>query len=46
VVLMVQSGDVTSYSKAWELNIHKVVERSVPTDIMRLALVSEVRGAR
>lgn len=46
VVLMVQTGDSSSYSRAWELKIHKVVDRSVPADIMRLALVSEVRGAR
>lgn len=43
VVLMVQRGDSSSYAKAWEMNIHKVVERSLPPDIMRLALVSEVR---
>ncbi len=46
VVLMVQVGDSASYARAWEMNIHKVVERTVPPDIMRLALVSEVRGAR
>lgn len=45
IVLMVQAGDSSSYAQAWEMNIHKVVERSVPPNIMRLALVSEVRGA-
>jgi len=46
VVLMVQRGDASSYNRAWEMNIHKVVERSLPADIVRLALLSEVREAR
>lgn len=46
VVLVIQPGDSSSYARAWEMNIHKVVERSLPADIVRLALLSEVRGAR
>lgn len=46
VVLMIQPGDASSYARAWAMNIHKVVERSLPEDIVRLALLSEVRGAR
>lgn len=45
VVLMVQPGDSHSFARAWEMNIHKVMERTVRPEIMRLALVSEVRGA-
>ncbi len=44
VVLMVQPGDCNSFARAWDLNIHKVVERSVRPEIMRLALVSEARA--
>lgn len=44
VVLMVKPGDSSSFARAWELNIHKVVERTVRPEIMRLALMSEVRG--
>ncbi len=43
VVLMVQPGDSSSFARAWDLNIHKVVERTVRPEIMRLALVSEAR---
>jgi len=45
VVLMVQPGDSRSFARAWEMNIHKVMERTVRPEIMRLALVSEVRDA-
>jgi len=45
VVLMVPPGDSHSFARAWEMNIHKVVERTVRPEIMRLALVSEVRAA-
>jgi hypothetical protein len=45
VVLMIQSGDCASYDKAWQLNIRKVVDSSLPPDIMRLALTSEALGA-
>jgi hypothetical protein len=45
VVLMVQPGDSQSFARAWEMNIHKVMDRTVRPEIMRLALVSEVRGA-
>jgi hypothetical protein len=46
VVLMVQAGDSASYARAWEMNVRKVVERSLPADIMRLALLSEVRRTK
>jgi hypothetical protein len=43
VVLICSPGDSRSFARAWAMNIHKVMEKTVRPEIMRLALVSEVR---
>ena len=43
VVLLVNRGDETSYAAAWRMNIRKVVERTLPADVVRLAVLGEVR---